>query len=127
MRTGSKLIIGLFTVLFIGMALPSTSYAQEDGGGVTGPIPDPTSGGLPRDNLGTSPTPGSWLSAAAARFSTAHSAAIDQFGGVEYSQEPSIPRRRTFLFTFLPNAFAILNELIQTYILAVETGTLATG
>jgi hypothetical protein len=118
-------------IVLVTVGLPAIASAQDggDGGGDGGTglnYPDSTSSGLPRENV-TGPSaagrsPGTWTLTAIGRFANLHGRSIDQFGGAEYSAQPDVPRRRTFLLTFLPEAFAIINELILAYIVAIQTG-----
>lgn len=126
-RATSVLLIGILMTA----GLPTGAFAQDDGDdgdGDTGlSYPDPITTGLPRQNVTGSATasraPGTWILSATGRFAELHRRSIDEFGGADFNQGPRPePRRRTFLLAFLPQAFAIINELIQAYILAIQAG-----
>lgn len=125
-----SIVAGLAAVLLTA-GYPTTGYAQSGDGGAVGNLPDPTSPGLPRQNVTGSAisqrAPGNWIRSAINRSNVFQNRALEEFGGVEYSQEPQPRRRQIFLLAFIPEAFAIINDLIQAYMLAVQTGETATS
>lgn len=133
MSIWKKSIIWYLILVLTATGFPAGALAQDggDGDGGTGlNYPDSTSNGLPRQNVTgsavTGRSPSTWILSATARYAQLHRRSVDEFGGADFNAEPTVPRRRIFLLAFLPDAFAILNDLILAYIIAIRGGEVPT-
>jgi len=137
MSDWDKTIFGVVIAVLVSVGLPAAAFGQDGGNGGDddeGPgftFPDPISPDLPRDNVTGSAVsgraPGTWIRSAAGRFGQLHGRSINEFGGTDFSQAPAPSRRETFLMAFIPEVFAIINDLIQAYVTAISAGETATG